>query len=299
MDALQFYRLMARAVPGWYEAIDGFNSHAYPNPGFTASPLSQSRYGITSYRYELNLLKSLGYSGKPVFITETGYVGKDEFYKTAFESVWQENNIVAITPFVLFAGAGNFTGFSLTDLGHQPKSTYLAIYALVKTNGSPLLNPPPPDNLLSVYSFPSAGTQKPVKNDFIQKIKDFIFPPPPQLTVGNTTITVDIASTPASREQGLSYRKSLNVGSGMLFTFPAPGVQLFWMKGMNFALDFIWINKNQVVNLNENIPPPYQTGGSPMIISSVLPVNQVLEVNAGFIKSHSIKVGDQVMLNSP
>jgi len=298
MDALQFYRQMTRLERDWYGALDGFAVHAYPNPGFSASPLSVNRYGITSYRYEINLLKSLGFMSKPVFITETGYIGSGEFYTTAISSVWQEKNIVAITPFVLFAGAGNFVPFSLTDLNHQPKNTYADILKLPKVSGSPLLNNIR-EELINIYSFSSPVSPVPPRHDFLEKIKDFIIPPHPRLAIGNTTLSVEISSTPDARERGLSDRKSLPENSGMLFTFPQPQIQMFWMKDMNFPLDFVWINNNRVVNLTENIPPPLQTDGNPMIISSTLPVDQVLEVNAGFIKNHALKNGDQVVLNSP
>lgn len=299
MDALLYYRKMTRALPGWYQAIDGFAVHAYPNPGFKASPLSTSRYGITSYRYETNLLKSLGLRpDKPVFITETGYTGNNEFYKTAFTSVWRENNIVAVTPFVLFAGAGNFVPFSLTDSAHNPRGYYNDIYNLPKISGSPLLNPPVAD-LKSNYSFPSKDSTVAQKRDFIQDIKNLFSRPSPRLVIGDTDIVVEVADNSGSRERGLSNRKNLAANSGMLFIFPQSQMEIFWMKDMNFPLDFIWINKNQVVNLTENVPPPSQNNGNPMIISSTVPVDKVLEVNAGFIKNHQIKNGDIVVLNSP
>src|SRR3990167_4657005 len=113
LDAFEFYRRMSTALPSWYENVDGLGVHAYPNPGFSASVYSRSRFGITSYRYELSLLESLGYPPKPLFITETGHTRKsDDFFLPAFTRVWTEENIVAITPFILFAGAGEFTSFS-------------------------------------------------------------------------------------------------------------------------------------------------------------------------------------------
>jgi uncharacterized membrane protein (UPF0127 family) len=71
------------------------------------------------------------------------------------------------------------------------------------------------------------------------------------------------------------------------------------MKGMLFPLDIIWINNQQIVQIDENIPSPENINDTPLVISSRQPVEWVLEVNAGFAAVNSIKVGDRVVLNSP
>jgi uncharacterized membrane protein (UPF0127 family) len=303
LDALKYYREMTKAEPKWYQALDGIGVHAYPNPGFVASPLTKDRYGITSYRYELSTLKSLGFSGKPVFITETGYTGRKDFYPTAFNTVWTEKNIVAITPFVLFAGVGDFVKFSLLDTSFKPTASYMAIFNQKKTAGSPLLNPPPPlvepqEKSLS-FSTGQAPKSSPIANFFSRVLKFFFRPQAqPTLIVGTKTITVELANTPRTRTQGLSGRKNLPENTGMLFEFPEKLIQTFWMKDMNFALDFIWIADGQVVQINEGVPPPSKTSGRPVTITSHQPVDKVLEVNSGFVAEFKIKTGDKVVLNS-
>jgi uncharacterized membrane protein (UPF0127 family) len=301
LDALKYYREMTKAEPKWYSAIDGIGVHAYPNPGFVASPLSKDRYGITSYRYELSTLKSLGFSGKPVFITETGYAGRKDFYPTAFNTVWTEKNIVAITPFVLFAGAGDFVKFSLLDTSSKPTASYQAIFNQKKTVGSPLLNPPPAETVDRGLSFSTGNppASSPIAN-FFGRLFNFFFHPQkkPTLTVGTKTINVELANTPRTRTQGLSGRKNLPPNTGMLFEFPVKSVQTFWMKDMNFALDFIWIADDTVVQVNEAVPPPSKTSGRPVTLTSHEPVTKVLEVESGFVKKFAIKNGDKVVLNS-
>jgi hypothetical protein len=300
LDALKYYREMTRAEPKWYDNIDGIGVHAYPNPSFSSSALSTTRYGITSYRYELSTLKKLGFSGKPVFITETGYLGRQEFYPTAFNSVWTEKNIVAITPFVLFAGAGDFTKFSLLDKNYQPTPSYLAIFNLKKTAGSPLENPPSANSPPESLSF-SSGEPPPssVFKNFIDRLVSFFFKPAqkPVLTIGSVNINAEVKDTPSERSQGLSGRSSLAENTGMLFVFPTANYQTFWMKDMKFPLDFIWIAAGQVVQLNENVPPPAQTSGRPALITSHQPIDQVLEVNAGFIAKNHLQIGDKVSLS--
>jgi hypothetical protein len=80
----------------------------------------------------------------PVFITETGWSSNDvpedvkiKYYDQAFKTVWTDPGIVAITPFLLQAGAGPFAQFSfLTPNGSQTKQ-YQYIQSIPKTKGIP------------------------------------------------------------------------------------------------------------------------------------------------------------------
>jgi len=298
LDALAFYRRMTINLPGWYNTIDGLAVHAYPNPGFSSSPFAISRFGISSYTHEITYLRRLGLiNPKPIFITETGYLGQNNFFTPALTQVWTEKYIVAITPFVLFAGTGEFSGFSLLTPDRHPSGNYREIYSLPKTAGSPLLS--------SISSLPPATfsasfgpEQSPPKPNFLQRIRNIFFPPPPKLYIGQTEISVEIADSDQSRSQGLSGRKSLPESSGMLFDFPKPDIYQFWMNDMNFPLDFIWINGGKVVEITENVQPPSQTQGQPVVVKSYFSVDKVLEVNAGFVTRNNLKVGDTAVLNS-
>ncbi len=299
LDALRFYKTMTNANPSWYRAIDGLGVHAYPNPGFVSSPWSKSRFGITSYQYEVKYLKSLGFSSKPVFITETGYLGQEDFYTVSLNKIWLDKNIVAITPFVLFAGDGDFIQFSLLDLSHQPKKTYLSIQKLPKIQGSPLLNDIIAPLPVNSSDFVSASVSAASKPDIITRLKNILFPPQPSLLIGQNTVKVEIVRSAEDQSRGLSNRSFLPSGSGMLFIFDKPQIRSFWMKDMLFPLDFIWINDLQVVQIDENVQPPENKFAPPSVINSRQPVDWVLEVNAGFAAVNSVKVGDRVVLNSP
>ncbi|TSC87622.1 MAG: hypothetical protein G01um101416_437 [Microgenomates group bacterium Gr01-1014_16] len=251
LDALEFYR---RMTPGWLNSTDGLSFHAYPNPAFSAPVTSKTRFGPTSYRYELNYLKS----NKPIFITETGSTNPNNFYPQAF-TIFTDTQIVAITPFILYAGAGEFTKFSLLNT-----PAYNSIQNLTKISGSP--------HLISDPSNPSN----------------------PSIKINDLTLPVELADTPEKITQGLSDRQTLDENTGMLFVFTKPTQSPFWMYHMNFALDFIWIKDGQVVQLNENIPPPTTSDLIPKVITPNQPIDHVLEVNAGFIKKHDIKIGHEV-----
>jgi len=81
---------------------------------------------------------------------------------------------------------------------------------------------------------------------------------------GGSTVTlpsglvyrVEIAATPESRAQGLMYRESLADGRGMLFLFPKPSVEGFWMKNCNFPIDIVWMDAaRKVIFVSAHTPP--------------------------------------------
>ena len=114
----------------------------------------------------------------------------------------------------------------------------------------------------------------------------------PQVKFQNGTIYVEIAQTPEQRNQGLSDRKSLEKNRGLLFIFDKAGNYSFWMNKMNFNLDFVFFNDNQIVDLIENVPYP-QNGQTPQTVRSEKQFDKVLEVNAGVIKELKLKIGDK------
>lgn len=110
------------------------------------------------------------------------------------------------------------------------------------------------------------------------------------------TVNAEIADTKEKRSKGLEGKDSLEPDSGMLFVFDNKDTFRFWMKGMKFPLDFIWISGDKVVDLLSNVLPP-ETGQSDdtlVHLAPVVPVDKVLEVNANFIRDHNIAIGDKI-----
>jgi uncharacterized membrane protein (UPF0127 family) len=120
------------------------------------------------------------------------------------------------------------------------------------------------------------------------------------VTINSKTIQVEIADTQSSREKGLSGRTSLGAESGMLFIFDTKQVSpTFWMKDMLIPLDMIWVSGDKVVKIDKDIPAP-APGTKDSALTKYTPnraVDYVLEVNAGFASSNSIKVGDAVSIS--
>lgn len=119
-----------------------------------------------------------------------------------------------------------------------------------------------------------------------------------KLKVGSATLEVEIADTPKKRSTGLSGRESLESARGMLFVFPEKKKYQFWMKGMKFPLDFIFIREGKVVDLIKNVsqPLPNQDDNSLSVYEPTTTIDMMLETNAGFVAANAIQIGDPVNL---
>jgi len=113
------------------------------------------------------------------------------------------------------------------------------------------------------------------------------------VTVGDSSVRAEVAADEASLQRGLSGRDRLGAGDGMLFLLPDDSPS-FWMKGMRFALDMVWIKNGRVVDVTADIPPPSGSGASLPTYSPARPADRVLEVNAGWAARHGIGRGDIV-----
>lgn len=116
------------------------------------------------------------------------------------------------------------------------------------------------------------------------------------VTIGQTIIPVELATSTAALQKGLSGRISLDSQSGMLFIFAKPDKYRFWMPDMLFPLDIIWINDGKVVDISENVSNKFDPT-DPNFYTPSQPVQYVLEVNAGFAASKRIQIGDTTILN--
>lgn len=115
------------------------------------------------------------------------------------------------------------------------------------------------------------------------------------VTINDTKFFVELSVTAPEKSRGLSFRKSLIPRHGMLFVYDYKDTFSFWMQGMQFPLDFIWIADNLVVDITKNVPPA--TALNMHVVRSSVPVNKILEINAGEIEKYGIKIGDTVTFN--
>lgn len=102
----------------------------------------------------------------------------------------------------------------------------------------------------------------------------------------NISVNCELAQTPEEKAQGLLHRDELCDECGVLFDSDGHGG--YHMIGMNFPIEMIFINGNQVVDIikakpgDENIYPQGE-------------YTRNLEVNDGFCVKNGITVGCEVV----
>jgi uncharacterized membrane protein (UPF0127 family) len=120
------------------------------------------------------------------------------------------------------------------------------------------------------------------------------------IDIGDLTIVAEVSDTGPLRERGLGYRDGLEPGKGMLFVYEEPGNRSFWMRGMRFCLDIIWIESDQIVGAAENVCPV--DGASEADLPryrSPEPVRYVLEMPAGWMAENGFGPGTPVTIRLP
>lgn len=147
IDEYSFFQGMNAGVPGIFNQIDGLDSHSYPNPGFSTPPWVANSESIDSFHFEKSLAESLSSKQLPIFITETGWSRQNlpdatiaSYFSTALSTVWQDQSIVAITPFLLKAGPP-FDKFSFTNTDGSENAMYQVFKNLPKIKGLPSIVP--------------------------------------------------------------------------------------------------------------------------------------------------------------
>ena len=121
--------------------------------------------------------------------------------------------------------------------------------------------------------------------------------PKPTVTVGTKEIEVELADDPESRAIGLSETKELSLEEGMLFVFDTQNKpQVFWMKNMSIPIEIMWIDDNQIVQIDHAVPEPRVRDEDLTRYLPTQPIDYVLEVAEGFSKQNNINVGTPVLL---
>lgn len=118
-----------------------------------------------------------------------------------------------------------------------------------------------------------------------------------QVISQNRTIplTLEVASTPATRGEGLMKRKTLAPLDGMAFAWPQPQDASFWMKNTMIPLDILFLDSGGVVrHIAANTTPyslePIMAGG--LYLTAI-------EIDGGRAAKEGIAVGQKVRFELP
>jgi uncharacterized membrane protein (UPF0127 family) len=107
-------------------------------------------------------------------------------------------------------------------------------------------------------------------------------------------LTVGIADTDSTREQGLMGVRTLPPDQGMAFVWDGPTEATFWMKDTLIPLSIAFVDQNGHV-LNTDEMAPCDSDPCPTYAPSA-PYTTAIEANAGWFEQHGVKAGDEMKL---
>lgn len=120
-------------------------------------------------------------------------------------------------------------------------------------------------------------------------------------TLGGRAFQLEVADTFALRSRGLAGRDAIPEDGGMLFLFDAPARHTFWMKGMRFSIDIVWLRGETIVGIAERAaPPPEEAAGDNLArYEPSEPVDRVVEIRAGKAGELGLKTGQRIGILLP
>tara|TARA_Y100000589_G_C26947599_1_gene545078 strand:+ start:195 stop:680 length:486 start_codon:yes stop_codon:yes gene_type:complete len=105
---------------------------------------------------------------------------------------------------------------------------------------------------------------------------------------------VELAATPAERQQGLMFRKSIADGEGMLFVWQEQEKRSFWMKDTFMSLDILFFSHEKILISSHQNTVPFSVEQLP----SGKPAKYVVELRAGQAQLRGLKPGSLLILSN-
>jgi len=119
------------------------------------------------------------------------------------------------------------------------------------------------------------------------------------VNINGYVFKTDVVTSIVDMQKGLSGRETITDNQAMLFVYEDKNKRVFWMKDMNFNIDLLWIDDDQIVGYEKDMLAPAKDTPLDNLkrYSSNAKVNKVLEIKAGLIDKLNIKIGDKVNIN--
>lgn len=112
-----------------------------------------------------------------------------------------------------------------------------------------------------------------------------------KVIVNNFELIADLAITNDQQIKGLDVKDQLKENEGMLFVEKQPAKYDFWMSGMKFPIDIIWLDNNRtVIHIERNLQPCASDLDCPLH-SPDKDALYILETVAGFSQKHNVETG--------
>lgn len=145
-EAFGFWDEVLAVYPDYFDRVDAWNSHSYPNPGFVSAPSRTGQNSLRGFEHELAYLQQHSDRTWKVFITETGWRNTPQvnrtiasYYRYAGQNIWSHEQVVAVTPFLLNGSPGPFAEFSFLHADGQPTNQWQAFASWLDHRNSQLL----------------------------------------------------------------------------------------------------------------------------------------------------------------
>lgn len=110
------------------------------------------------------------------------------------------------------------------------------------------------------------------------------------LSVGDKTVTAEVADEPIERMTGLMFREKLAPDSGMLFVMSRPDQVSFYMKNTLIPLSIAYISPTGVILEIHDLQPKNETP-VPSVFKNIA---YALEMDQGWFNDHKILPGDRI-----
>jgi uncharacterized membrane protein (UPF0127 family) len=140
-----------------------------------------------------------------------------------------------------------------------------------------------------LVSLPSVLISKP-------DIDKYVDNKPLNVEINGKKLKLIVAKKPDTMVKGLSWIKKIPF-DGMIFFFGESIEISFWMRGMNFPIDIVWVSNNIIIGVTENAKPePGVPEKALKLYPSPGKVDMVIELSAGRAKQLNIKEGNILIL---
>ena len=113
--------------------------------------------------------------------------------------------------------------------------------------------------------------------------------PTQRIIIDGHSMSVEVANTQASQQEGLMNRDSLAAGKGMIFVYEDKEPRTFWMKDTRIPLAIAFIEDDGTI-LKIAHMRPQDTSRT----KSLYPVSYALEVNEGWFADQGVEKGAKV-----
>lgn len=111
-------------------------------------------------------------------------------------------------------------------------------------------------------------------------------------------VRAEVMTHPQDMMRGMMFRNSLEEGRGMLFLHAEPGLYPYWMYQVRIPLDILWLDRDgRIVEVAPDTPPcPSKSAMECPNYGGTKEALTILELPAGSIAKHGLRVGDRLRL---